>query len=211
MVLLSAAGAGTNELARAARVSKTVVWRWQQWFMEEGIDGFLRDKIRPSCIAPLSAAVTDRAVALSLEAPPGETAHWRAEATAKAAGMSVSSAQRVWRTHGPQPHRLCQFKPSNDRQFAAKVRAWLRRHPRLVFQFAPTSASRINAAEGYFPKLTRGRFKRAVSRSIVDPRPPSIAWSPRPATTSRLLKKSPWRVEIGHFEPSGAFRSSSAD
>ncbi len=281
IVLLSAAGAGTNEIMRTAGVSKTAVWRWQQRFMEEGIDGLLRDKTRPSRIAPLSNAVAERVVALTLEDPPGETTHWTAEAMAKIVGISVSSVQRIWRSHGLQPHRFRQFKLSNDRQFAAKVRdivglyvdppahaivlsvdeksqiqaldrtqpglpikkgragtmthdykrhgtttlfaaldvlegkvigrcmqrhrhqefirflnaieaevpvgkivhvildnyathkhpkvrAWLARHPRFVFHFTPTSASWLNAVEGYFAKLTRRRLKRGVFRSIVD-------------------------------------------
>ncbi len=48
------------------------------------------------------------------------------------------------------------------------VRAWLARHPRFVFHFTPTSASWLNAVEGYFAKLTRRRLKRGVFRSIVD-------------------------------------------
>jgi transposase len=107
---------------RTAGVSKTAVWRWQQRFMEEGIDGLLRDKTRPSRIAPLSNAVAERVVALTLADPPGETTHWTAEAMAKIVGISVSSVQRIWRSHGLQPHRFRQFKLSNDRQFAAKVR-----------------------------------------------------------------------------------------
>jgi hypothetical protein len=31
-----------------------------------------------------------------------------------------------------------------------KVRAWLERHPRWVFHFTPTSASWMNAVEGFF-------------------------------------------------------------
>jgi transposase len=49
-----------------------------------------------------------------------------------------------------------------------KVRAWLKRHPRFVFHFTPTSSSWLNAVEGYFAKLTRSRLKRGVFRSIVD-------------------------------------------
>jgi DDE superfamily endonuclease len=37
-------------------------------------------------------------------------------------GVSLSYVQRVWRSHGLQPHRICTFKLSNDPQFAAKVR-----------------------------------------------------------------------------------------
>ncbi len=36
-----------------------------------------------------------------------------------------------------------------------KVREWLARHPRWTFHFTPTSASWLNAVEGFFAKLTR--------------------------------------------------------
>ena len=49
-----------------------------------------------------------------------------------------------------------------------KVRAWLARHPRWTFHFIPTSASWLNAVEGFFAKLTRRRLKRGVFHSLVD-------------------------------------------
>jgi transposase len=49
-----------------------------------------------------------------------------------------------------------------------KVRAWLGRHPRFVFHHTPTSASWLNAVEGFFAKLTKRRLKRGVFRSLVD-------------------------------------------
>ena len=49
-----------------------------------------------------------------------------------------------------------------------KVHAWLARHPRFVFHFAPTSTSWLNAVEGYFAKLTNCRLKRGVFRSIIE-------------------------------------------
>jgi len=200
---------------------------------------------------------------------------------AKLVGVSVSSVQRIWRSHGLQPHRMRQFKLSKDPQFAAKVRdivglyidppaqaivlsadeksqiqaldrtqpglpmkkgragtmthgykrhgtttlfaalnvldgsvigrcmqrhrhqefvrflnqveaqvpagkvihaivdnyathehpkvrAWLTRHPRWIFQFTPTSASWVNAVEGFFAKLTKRRLKRGVFKGVVD-------------------------------------------
>src|SRR3974390_3480207 len=48
-----------------------------------------------------------------------------------------------------------------------KVRAWLARHPRWVFHFTPTSASWLNAVEGFFAALTRRRLKRRVFRPIA--------------------------------------------
>jgi transposase len=280
IVLLSADGCGTNEIMRLTGKSKTCVWRWQERFMAAGADGLLRDKTRPSRIPPLEAQVADRVVALTLTDPPGETTHWTSAAMAEAAGISVSSVQRIWRSHGLQPHRVRQFKLSNDPQFAAKVRdivglyvdppahavvlsvdeksqiqaldrtqpglplkkgrcgtmthdykrngtttlfaalnvleggvigrcmqrhrhqefirflnaieaevpagklvhvildnyaahkhpnvrKWLARHPRFIFHFTPTSASWINAVEGFFAKLTKRRLKRGVFHSLV--------------------------------------------
>ena len=49
-----------------------------------------------------------------------------------------------------------------------KVRQWLARHPRWTFHFTPTSASKLNAVEGFFAILTRRRLKGGVFKSVVD-------------------------------------------
>ena len=122
IVLLTADGCGTAEIMRRADVSKTAVWRWQERFMTDGVAGLLRDKTRPSRIPPLEADVAARVVSATQADPPGETTHWTAAAMAERQGISVSSVQRIWRRHGLQPHRMRQFKLSNDPQFAAKLR-----------------------------------------------------------------------------------------
>ena len=48
------------------------------------------------------------------------------------------------------------------------MRQWLTRNPRWTFHFTPTSASWLEAVEGFFAKLTRRRLKRGVFRSVVD-------------------------------------------
>ena len=281
IVLLTADGSGTVEIMRRTGKSKTAVWRWQERFMTAGVDGLLRDKTRPSRVPPLGREVVERVVRLTQSDPPGETTHWTAAAMAAAAAISVSSVQRIWRAHGLQPHRMRQFKLSNDPHFAAKlrdvvglyvdppahaivlsvdeksqiqaldrtqpglplkpgrcgtmthdykrhgtttlfaaldvlegkiigrcmqrhrhqefirflnaieaevpiskivhvildnyathkhpkVRAWLQRHPRFVFHYTPTSASWLNAVEGFFATLTKRRLNRGVFRSIVE-------------------------------------------
>jgi len=122
IVLLSDAGVGTNEIMHRTRKSKTTVWRWQERYMSEGVDGLLQDKTRPSRIPPLAASKIDEILALTKKPPPFETTHWTGAAMAKATGVSVSSVQRVWRSHGFQPHRFRVFKLSNDPAFVEKVR-----------------------------------------------------------------------------------------
>jgi transposase len=281
IVLLTVAGHGTGEIMQQTGKAKTVIWRWQERFNAEGAAGLWRDKTRPSRIPALGAAITERVVALTLSGPPEAATHWTGAAMAKAGGISVSSVQRIWRAHGLQPHRVHQFKLSNDPKFAAKLReivglyvdppdhaivlsvdeksqiqaldrtqpglpmkkgragtmthdykrhgtttlfaalnvlegkvigrcmkrhrhqefirflstidanvppkrpvhviidnyaahkhptvmAWLSRHPRFVFHFTPTSASWLNAVEGFFAKLSKQRLKRGVFRSVEE-------------------------------------------
>ena len=122
IVLLSADGVGTDEIMRQTGKSKTCVWRWQERFMQAGYDGLLRDKTRPSRIPPLGSDIAERVVMLTHTDPPAEATHWTATMMAKAVGISASSVQRIWRTHGLQPHRVQQFKLSNDPKFIAKLR-----------------------------------------------------------------------------------------
>jgi transposase len=122
IVLLSAEGVGTNEIMRRTGKSKTCVWRWQERFAEEGYEGLLRDKTRPSRIPPLGLDVSERVVALTLTDPPAEATHWTGAMMAKQIGISVSSVHRIWRAHGLQPHRVRQFKLSNDPNFVSKLR-----------------------------------------------------------------------------------------
>ncbi|MGH9817859.1 MAG: IS630 family transposase [Candidatus Acidiferrales bacterium] len=122
IVLLTAEGLGTNEIMRRTGKSKTCVWRWQERFMEQGVAGLLRDKTRPSRIAPLGPAVIERVVVLTMGDPPGEATHWTGAMMAKACGISASAVRRIWRAHGLQPHKVKQFKLSNDPKFAAKLR-----------------------------------------------------------------------------------------
>jgi transposase len=49
-----------------------------------------------------------------------------------------------------------------------KVRDWLADHPRWVFHFTPTSASWLNAVEGFFSTITRRRIRRGTFKSVAD-------------------------------------------
>ena len=276
VVLLTADGRGTAEIMQATGKAKTVIWRWQERFRDDGAAGLWHDKTRPSRIPPLSPEVAERVVAMTLAGPPPAGSHWIGSAMAKAAGVSVSSVQRIWRAHGLRPHLVRQFKLSNDPQFAAKLKEivglyvnppdhavvlsvdeksqiqaldrtqpglpikkgragykrhgvttlfaalnvlegkvfgqcmkrhrhqefirflnviearvpkkktvhvivdnyaahkhpnvmqWIDKHPRFVFHFTPTSASWLNAVEGFFAKLAKKRLKRGVFRSLQE-------------------------------------------
>lgn len=90
--------------------------------------------------------------------------------------------KHVWRANIIQRHRhqeFIRFLNTIEKQVPAgkvihaivdnyathkhpRVHQWLARHPRGTFHFTLTSASWLNAVEGFFAKLTRRRLKRGV-------------------------------------------------
>ena len=122
IVLDSADGLGTMAIMAATGKSKTCVWRWQERFMEEGVDGLLRDKTRPPGRKPLAPERVATIVRLTQTPPAGEATHWTLRAMAKAAGVAASTVRTIWQAHGLTPHRWRQFKLSTDPAFVDKVR-----------------------------------------------------------------------------------------
>jgi transposase len=100
-IVATADGCGTTEIMRRSGLSKPVVWRWQERFMQEGVDGLLRDKTRKPGKPPLPAEVVQRVIDLTLTDPPGETTHWSVRAMAKAAG--IRRRQRAAHLAGQRP------------------------------------------------------------------------------------------------------------
>ena len=121
IVLATADGLGTSAIMRRTGKSKPCVWRWQERYIDEGVSGLLRDKTRPSRIAPLSAAKKLAIIEKTATEKPAHATHWSARKMAKAVGVSHRSVQRVWAGAGLKPHLVRTFKVSNDPNFAAKV------------------------------------------------------------------------------------------
>ena len=121
IVLHSAERVPVLEVARRAGVSRPAVWRWQQRYGEEGVDGLLRDKTRPPGKPPLPPSTVAEVLVLTCSPPPGETTHWTGRAVAVATGISLRTVQRIWQAHRLQPHRVRTFKRSGDPAFAEKV------------------------------------------------------------------------------------------
>jgi transposase len=281
VVLLTGDRVGTNEIRRRTGLGKVSVWRWQERYIEAGVDGLLRDKTRPSRIPKLSDEKVAEVIRRTTEeAPPDGGTHWTVRAMAAATGVSRAKVHVIWREAGLVPHRWRQFKLSNDPAFVEKVedvvglyvdppehavvlsideksqiqaldrtqpglpmkrgrlgtmthdykrngtttlfaalnvldgsvigrnmqrhrhqefirflnaierdvpkgkaihvildnyaahkhpkvRDWLARHPRWTFHFTPTSASWLNAVEGFFAKLSRRKLQRGVFHSVV--------------------------------------------
>jgi transposase len=120
IVLLSSDGLGTVAIIAATGKSKTCVWRWQERFMHESVDGLLRDKSRPPGKVPVPSKRLAEAVRLTQEPPPPEVTHWTARAMAKAVGLAVSTVQSIWKAHGLAQHRWRSFKATSKNSLFPK-------------------------------------------------------------------------------------------
>jgi transposase len=184
IVLLTTNGHGTAEIMRATGKAKTVIWRWQERFGEEGVAGLWRDKTRPSRIPPLGPEVAERIVALTLAGPPND--YKRHGVTTLFAALNVLDGKVIGQCMKRHRHQeFIRFLNVIDARVAKtrtvhvivdnyaahkhpKVLEWIENHPRFVFHFTPTSASWLNAVESFFAKLTKKRIKRGVFRSLQD-------------------------------------------
>ena len=121
IILLTADGLGTNAIMAATGTAKTTVWRWQERFATEGVDGLLRDKTRPPGKAPVPEDRAAEVVRRTLAPPPHEATHWTTRAMAASVDLAVSTVQKIWKAHGLAPHRWRTFKLSKDPAFAEKL------------------------------------------------------------------------------------------
>src|SRR5438034_2891424 len=121
IVLLASDGLTAEGIAAAVGKSLLTVRRWRRRYVAKGVDGLLKDATRPSRVKPLLPEKIEQVVHMTLHAKPPNATHWSVRSMAKAAGISYSSVQRIWRAHGLKPHLVKTFKVSRDKHFAAKV------------------------------------------------------------------------------------------
>jgi transposase len=121
IILATANGLGTMAIMRETGKSKPCVWRWQERFMHEGVDGLLRDKTRPPGTPPLPESVRQKVLTKTASETPPDATHWSVRTMAKATGISRTSVQRIWKEAGLKPHLVKRFKISTDPMFEEKV------------------------------------------------------------------------------------------
>jgi transposase len=121
IVLMTADGYGVMAIMREVGVSKTTVWRWQDYFAEVGVEGLIKGRSKPPGRKPRDAAIKLKVVEKTVKERPANATHWSVRTMAAEMGISHTSVQRIWNEHGLKPHLARTFKVSNDPDFAKKV------------------------------------------------------------------------------------------
>jgi hypothetical protein len=108
-------------IMREIGVSKTTVWRWQDYFAEAGVEGLIKGRSKPPGRKPLSAAVKPKVVEKTAKVRPANATHRSVLSMARKMGISHTSVQLILVEHGLKLRLVRSFKVSNDPNFVAKV------------------------------------------------------------------------------------------
>jgi transposase len=121
MLLGCAAGHTVEEIAEQLDVARQTVSRWLGRYVERGLEGIEKDMPRSGRPRTITPARVDEIVRLTTQSTPVAATHWSTRTLAPMGQVSPSTIGRIWRAHGLKPHRVKNFKLSNDPLFAAKL------------------------------------------------------------------------------------------
>lgn len=122
IVLAAGEGRPNHAIARRLGVSRPTVLLWRDRFASGGVAGILEDAPRPGRRKAISPQVVKRVVEATMHTTPPDATHWSVRSMAQAQGLSRMAVQRIWKQHRLQPHRVENFKFSNDPHFVEKLR-----------------------------------------------------------------------------------------
>ncbi|MGW4339963.1 IS630 family transposase [Rhodococcus koreensis] len=121
IVLACAEGMSNTAVAAQERVSLPTVGKWQSRFIEKRLKG-LTDEVRPGGPRTIADEQVEEVLVATLERQPKDATHWSRASMAAETGLSKSTIGRIWKAFRLQPHRVDEFKISNDPLFIEKVR-----------------------------------------------------------------------------------------
>src|SRR5580693_91835 len=122
IVLMTAAGAGVMAIMRTVSVSKTTVWRWQEYFVEAGVAGVIKGRSKPPGKKPIAEALKRAIVEKTVKERPAHATHWSVRIMGDEVSISHTSVQRIWKEYGLKPHVVRTFKVSNAPHFTEKMK-----------------------------------------------------------------------------------------
>ncbi len=122
IVLAAARGLENREIAKALGITRETVGRWRSRFVEQSVEGILKDLPRAGRKPTNRSKVEGRIVQVTTQEQPANATHWSTRLLAEKLGVTQSMVHRVWKANGLKPHLVKTFKVSNDPHFEEKLR-----------------------------------------------------------------------------------------
>jgi transposase len=119
--LLASEGLSHNAIAKRLITSRPTVILWTNRFQEQGLAGLSEDAPHGTSKRQIDMEKVKAIVEATLHTTPKDGTHWSTRTMAKDQGVSHATIQRIWEAHGLQPHRLKNFKLSQDKHFEEKL------------------------------------------------------------------------------------------
>ncbi|MFJ9371195.1 IS630 family transposase [Nocardia sp. NPDC101769] len=121
IVLGCAAGKSNKEVAAELGIWPQTVGKWRNRFIARRLEGLV-DEPRPGAPRTVTDEQVETVLVATLERQPADATHWSRTSMAAESGLSKSTVGRIWKAFRLAPHRVDEFKISNDPQFVDKVR-----------------------------------------------------------------------------------------
>ena len=96
ILLLADAGKRDLDVASELSITPEKAARWRKRFLSKGLAGLEEDAPRLGRTPSISKATVDKVVHLTTQEKPSNATHWSTRTMAAAAGISDSSALRIW-------------------------------------------------------------------------------------------------------------------
>ena len=121
IILAAAKGGQDKDIAGTMGINYKTVALWRRRFFTEGSDCLWEVAAGRGRKPQLTVEKIEEVVNATLQTKPEGATHWSCRTMAEKQGISKSTINRVWQSHGLQPHRIKQFKLSRDPRFFEKL------------------------------------------------------------------------------------------
>ena len=121
IILAAAKGQRDKDIAKSMEINSKTVALWRQRFCGEGPDCLWEVAAGRGRKPQLTAGKIEDIINATLQTRPAGATHWRCRTMAEAHGVSKATINRIWQSHGLQPHRIKPFKLSRDPRFLEKL------------------------------------------------------------------------------------------
>jgi len=121
IILAAATGKQDKDIARSMQINYKTVALWRQRFCSEGPDCLWEVAAGRGRKPQFTADKIEEVINATLQTKPAGSTHWSCRTMAEEQGVSKATINRIWQSHGLQPHRIKQFKLSRDPKFLEKL------------------------------------------------------------------------------------------